>query len=59
MRTVRANVERAIAENPEGHVIIVADRASLTGTIVGIMDSCRAAGARNIAVAARQPDEGA
>lgn len=55
LRTVRANVERAIAENPEGHVIIVADQASLTGTIIGVMDGCRAAGARNIAVAAQQP----
>ena len=58
LRTVRANGERAIAENPEGHVIIVADQDSLTGTIIGVMDGCRAAGAKNIAVAARQPAEG-
>jgi biopolymer transport protein ExbD len=58
IRTVRANVERAIAENPEGHIIIVADQASLTGTIIGVMDGCRAAGAKNIAVAARPPAEG-
>ncbi len=56
-RTVRANVERAMAENPEGQVIIVADRASLTGTIIGVMDGCRAAGAKNISVATRQPAE--
>ena len=57
VRTVRANVERAMAENPEGQVIIVADRASLTGTIIGVMDGCRAAGAKNISVATRQPAE--
>jgi len=57
LRTVRANVERAMAENPEGHVIIVADRDSLTGTIIGVMDGCRAAGAKNISVATRQPSE--
>ncbi len=57
VRTVRANVERSLAENPEGHVIIVADRESLTGTIISVMDGCRAAGAQNIAVATRQPTE--
>ncbi|MGE4560584.1 MAG: ExbD/TolR family protein, partial [Desulfobulbus sp.] len=32
LRAVRANVERALAENPEAAVIVVADKTSSTGT---------------------------
>jgi biopolymer transport protein ExbD len=56
VRTVRANVERALAENPEGAVVVVADKASSTGTAIMVMDGCRMAGARNVSLAARLPD---
>jgi biopolymer transport protein ExbD len=46
IRAVRANVERALAENPEGRVVVViADRGSSTGTAIMVMDGCRQAGA--------------
>lgn len=56
VRAVRANVERALAENPEGAVVVVADRASNTGTAIQVMDGCRLAGAANVSLAARLPE---
>ena len=55
-RAVRANVERALAENPEGGVVVVADKASSTGTAIMVMDGCRMAGAKNVSLAARLPE---
>jgi biopolymer transport protein ExbD len=51
---VRVHVERAMAENPEGSVVIVADRGSNTGVAVQVLDGCRQAGADNVALAAGQ-----
>lgn len=56
LRAVRANVERALAENPEGAVVVVADRASSTGTAIEVMDGCRMAGAQNVSLAASLPE---
>ncbi|MFH0728079.1 MAG: biopolymer transporter ExbD [Pseudomonadota bacterium] len=56
VRAVRANVERALAENPEGAVIVVADKASTTGTALLVMDGCRMAGAKEVSLAARLPE---
>ena len=56
LRAVRANVERALAENPEGAVIVVADRASSTGVAIEVMDGCRMAGALNVSLAAALPE---
>ena len=55
IRAVRANVERALAENPEASVVIVADKESLTGLVINVMDSCKIAGAENVSLAARLP----
>lgn len=55
VRAVRANIERALAENPEGSVVVVADKASATGTAVEVMDGCRLAGAQNVSLAAKLP----
>jgi len=55
VRAVRANVERALAENPEGAVVVVADRASSTGMAIEVMDGCRMAGAKNVSLAASLP----
>jgi biopolymer transport protein ExbD len=57
-RAVRANVERALAENPEGAVVVVADKASNTGVAIQIMDGCRLAGAENVSLAASVPENG-
>jgi biopolymer transport protein ExbD len=54
-RAVRANVERALAENPEGAVVVVADKASSTGVAIQVMDGCRMAGAENVSLAASVP----
>ena len=56
VRAVRANVERALSENPEGGVVVVADKASNTGTAIMVMDGCRMAGAKNVSLAARLPE---
>ena len=57
LRAVRANVERALAENPEGAVVVVADRQSSTGVAIQVMDGCRLAGAKNVSLAARLPEQ--
>lgn len=56
VRAVRANVERALAENPEGAIVVVADRGSSTGTAIMVMDGCRQAGAKDVSLAASLPD---
>jgi biopolymer transport protein ExbD len=55
LRAVRPNIERLHAENPQGTVVIQADRASTTETLIRVLDSARAARVANVAVAARQP----
>ncbi len=54
VRAVRANVERLLAENPQGSVVIQADQDSKNGLFVEVMDQARLAGAANIAIAAVQ-----
>ena len=52
VRAVRANVERLKAENPEGAVVIQADKDSRNGLLVQVMDQARLAGVTNISIAA-------
>jgi biopolymer transport protein ExbD len=52
IRAVRANIERALAENPDGSVVIVADKQSLTGLVINVMDACKLAGAQSVSIAA-------
>lgn len=54
IRAVRANVERLKAENPEGSVVIQADRESKNGLLVQVMDQARLAGVTNLSIAAIQ-----
>ena len=54
IRAVRANVERLKAENPEGSVIIQADKSSKTGLLVETMDQVRLAGVQNVSIAAEK-----
>jgi biopolymer transport protein ExbD len=56
LRAVRANMARALAENPDGAVVVVADTASSTGTAIMVMDGCRLAGAKNVSLAASLPE---
>ena len=54
IRAVRANIERLKAENPEGSVVIQADKESKNGLLVQVMDQARLAGVANISIAAVQ-----
>ena len=56
VRAVRANVERLLAENPQGSVVIQADEKSENGLYVKVMDQARLAGAQSIAIAARRDE---
>lgn len=56
VRAVRSGVERAMAENPEASVVIVADKESRTGLVISVMDACKLAGAENVALAASLPE---
>jgi len=53
-RAVRANVERMHAENPEGAVIILADKEAKTGLLIEVMDQARLAGVANVSIAAER-----
>ncbi|MGK2926072.1 MAG: ExbD/TolR family protein [Lysobacterales bacterium] len=55
LREVRQMVERAKAENPEGSVVIVADRGARIGTVTEVMDQVRLAGIEGIAISAERP----
>ncbi len=54
IRAVRANVERLLAENPQGAVVIQADRESKNWLLVEVMDQARLAGAQSISIAAEE-----
>ena len=55
LREVRQMVERARAENPEGSVVIVADKGSRIGTVTRVMDQVKMAGVQGIAISAERP----
>ncbi len=55
IRSVRPNIERLHAENPQGSVVIQADKKSYTETLIQVMDAARSAGVYNVAIAAQQP----
>jgi len=52
VRAVRANVARLHAENPEGAVVIQADKDSRTGLLVRVIDQSRMAGVKDVSIAA-------
>ena len=52
IRTVRTVIEKLHITNPEGAVIIQADKNAPTGLLVRVMDQIRLAGVQDIAVAA-------
>lgn len=50
-RAVRANIERLHSENPNGSVVIQANRKSTNKMLVTVMDAARMAGVYNISMA--------
>jgi biopolymer transport protein ExbD len=55
VRAVQANIERLYAENPQGTVVIQADRKSTTDVLIKVMDAARAAGIEDVSIAAQEP----
>ncbi|OGQ89335.1 MAG: biopolymer transporter ExbD [Deltaproteobacteria bacterium RIFOXYA12_FULL_58_15] len=53
-RAVRANIERLHAENPQGGVVIQADKDSKNGLLVEVMDAVQLAGVTDLSIAAEQ-----
>ena len=56
-RALRANIERLHAENPQGSVVIQADKNSKNGLLVQVMDSARQAGVFSVSIAANEVGE--
>lgn len=54
VRALRANIERLKAENPQGAVVIQADKDSKNGLLVKVMDAARLAGIKNVSIAATE-----
>ena len=55
IRAVRPNIERLHAEDPQGSVVIQADKESKTNTLIQVMDAARQAGVFNVSIAAQEP----
>ena len=53
-RAIRANIERLHAENPQGSVVIQADKNSTTEMLIQVMDAARQAGVFNVSIAAQE-----
>lgn len=54
IRAVQANIERLKAENPQGTLVIQADKKSTTEVLIKVMDSARAAGVYDVSIAAQE-----
>ena len=54
VRAVQANIERLKAENPQGTVVIQADKKATTDILIKVMDSARAAGVFDVSIAAQE-----
>ena len=54
VRAVQANIERLRAENPQGSVVIQADKKATTETLIKVMDASRAAGFYDVSIAAQE-----
>lgn len=55
--SVGAHIQRLHAENPEGGVVIQADKNARAGLLVRVIDQARVAGVSDVAIAATLPDE--
>ena len=54
-RSLRANIERLHGENPQGAIVIQADKNSQNHLLVAVMDAAKSAGVNQIAIAAAGP----
>ncbi|SFM44552.1 ExbD/TolR family protein [Thermodesulforhabdus norvegica] len=51
---IRTYVSKVLRENPDAGVVVVCDRNAKTDVLIRVLDECRAAGAKNLSVAARK-----
>ena len=51
-RSLRANIERLHGENPNGAIVIQADRRSQNHLLVAVMEAAKSAGVHKVAIAA-------
>ncbi len=56
VRAVRAHIERLHAENPQGAVVIQADRLSKNQLLVEVLDAAKQAGVETVSIAASIED---
>jgi biopolymer transport protein ExbD len=56
LNALRRLAERARAENPEGSVVIVADKGSRIGAVTRVMEQLALAGVEDVAIAANLPE---
>ena len=56
IRNLRSHIGRLHAQNPEGSVVILADRESRTGLVVEALDQTRLAGVANVALGAARAE---
>jgi biopolymer transport protein ExbD len=54
-RVLRPAIERVMAENPGGSIVIQADKGSKTETLIEVLNAAKAAGVGEVAVAAQLP----
>lgn len=54
LAAVRDLVARARSRRPDSPVVVVADQEAKVGLVVRVVDQCRLAGAKDVAVATRQ-----
>lgn len=54
VRSVQSYMERFLMQNPNGSVVLAADRNSRSGLVIQVLDSCRLAGVKNLSVAAKK-----
>ena len=52
---VRSAIERLLAENPEGGVVIQADNGAANEFVINVMDAARAVGIEDVTIAAAVP----
>lgn len=56
LRALRPRLDRFAVENPEGSVVVVADRDCPTGITVRVLDVCRLSGIHSVSLGARTVD---
>jgi biopolymer transport protein ExbD len=52
-----ALVREGLAANPNRAVVIIADKHSITGAVIDVMDECNLAGARRVSIASSVEEE--